>query len=64
MLFQILNHRYEWNLPYILTSNLPVKEFRRYIDFDGSERIWDRLNEQGKILVFDWESYRKVRSRT
>jgi DNA replication protein DnaC len=58
VLFQILNYRYENNLPFILTANLPMKEFRKYIDFDGYERIWDRLNKQGKILVFDWESYR------
>ncbi len=60
-LFEILDKRYKYCKPYILTSNLSEKEFREYIDFDGHDRIWDRLHETGKILYFDWTSYRQRR---
>jgi len=57
-LFEILDTRYKLCKPYVLTSNLDQGEFRKYLDFDGHARIWDRLYETGTILYFDWESYR------
>lgn len=55
ILFDILNERYERCKPSILLSNLTKDEVRGYL----GERIFDRMREDGgKVLVFDWESYR------
>lgn len=55
LLFDILNERYERRLPSLLLSNLPLDQLRAYL----GDRIMDRLREDdGEVLVFDWESAR------
>lgn len=55
-LFQIINTRYEEQLPTILVSNLMPKELAPAL----GERCVDRLREGGGIaLVFDWKSARR-----
>jgi len=61
-LFEILDNRYKQKLPTIITSNLSSEDFQKYIDSDGINRVWSRLNETAVILDFNWESYR-VRSQ-
>lgn len=54
-LFQIINGRYEDQLPTIVISNLPAKELPAAM----GERCVDRLREAGGIAVgFDWKSAR------
>lgn len=56
ILFDIINSRYERQRPSLLISNLDVDGVR---DFIG-ERAFDRLREGGgKVVVFDWGTYRK-----
>jgi DNA replication protein DnaC len=56
ILFDILNDRYEKRKPTIIISNLSKDEVFNYL----GERVADRLREDGgKLLVFDWESYRR-----
>jgi DNA replication protein DnaC len=56
-LFQIINSRYEEQLPTIVISNLSSKELPAAL----GERCVDRLREGGGIAVgFDWESARKA----
>lgn len=55
MLFDVLNERYERQLPTILISNLTLSEVKAYL----GERIFDRLREDsGEVVTFDWESHR------
>lgn len=54
-LFQVINSRYEEQLPTIVISNLAARELPAVI----GERCVDRLREGGGIAVgFDWESAR------
>lgn len=56
ILFDILNERYEKRKPTILMSNLPREQVITYL----GERVMDRLREDGgRLIVFDWDSYRK-----
>lgn len=55
ILFEIVNDRYENCLPTILISNLNLPSMA---DFAG-ERVIDRMKENGgRLLAFDWKSYR------
>tara|TARA_R100001510_G_scaffold20474_1_gene17857 strand:+ start:1655 stop:2431 length:777 start_codon:yes stop_codon:yes gene_type:complete len=56
LLFDVLNERYEKLKPSILLSNIPTDQLNDYL----GERVTDRLRENGgKMIGFDWESYRK-----
>jgi len=56
MLFDVLNERYEKLKPSILLSNIPREQLSDYL----GERVTDRLRENGgKMIGFDWDSYRK-----
>lgn len=53
-LFEIIDMRYQEELPSIVISNLSVGEIEKHID----ERLVDRLSENGTLMVFDWDSHR------
>ena len=56
VLFDVLNTRYENRKPSILLSNIPKEQLSDYL----GERVTDRLRENGgKVIGFDWESYRR-----
>lgn len=58
ILFEIINGRYEARRPTIIISNLAIGELEHYL----GARAVDRLREGGgKVVVFDWESYRARR---
>lgn len=58
ILFDIINGRYENSRPTIITSNLGALELKDAI----GERSYDRLREGGgKVVQFEWESYRARR---
>jgi DNA replication protein DnaC len=58
VLLEIINGRYETSRPTIMTSNLAAPALEVAI----GERSFDRLREGGgKLVVFDWESYRSRR---
>jgi DNA replication protein DnaC len=53
--FQIINDRYEHMCPTALISNLTPKELKAFL----GDRVMDRMRSSGgKVLIFDWESYR------
>ncbi|SDF80818.1 MULTISPECIES: ATP-binding protein [unclassified Duganella] len=55
IMFDIINGRYESRRPTIIISNLALGELEKYL----GARAVDRLREGGgKVVVFDWESYR------
>jgi DNA replication protein DnaC len=54
---EIINDRYEYRKPTILISNLTMKELGEVL----GERVIDRFHDNGQVLVFDWESYRRKR---
>ena len=54
MLFEIIDMRYQEELPTVVISNLSVGEIEEHID----ERMVDRLSENGTLMVFDWKSHR------
>ena len=55
ILFDVLNERYERCKATILMSNLTAAEVKDYL----GERVMDRMREDGgKVVVFNWESYR------
>ena len=56
VLFDVLNERYEKLKPSILLSNIPGEQLADYL----GERVTDRLRENGgKMIGFDWDSYRR-----
>lgn len=55
-LTEIIDNRYEKMYPTILVGNLTLPEISKIV----GDRIIDRFREDGKVLVFDWESYRKA----
>lgn len=61
ILFNLIDGRYKLQRPTIYTTNLTQEEFREFADFDGKERVWDRILETCVVLHFDWDSYRRKR---
>lgn len=59
LMFSILNARYNQMKPTMLISNLAREPLEAYL----GERAFDRMREGGgRMVVFDWESYRGVRA--
>ena len=55
-LFDLINRRYNAVRPTMILSNLSAPELSEYL----GDRIMDRLRQGGgKLLVLNWESYRK-----
>lgn len=55
LLFDVLNDRYADMRPTILLSNLDADAVKEFL----GERVLDRMREDGgKVMAFDWESYR------
>lgn len=52
---EVINNRYEAMKPTILISNLTVPQVEEVL----GKRAVDRFHENGKFLVFNWESYRR-----
>ncbi len=58
LLFEVFNGRYENIRPSVIVSNLNLKEIKNYLGI----RVLDRLLEgDSKIILFEWESFRKFR---
>lgn len=55
---EIINDRYEAMKPTLLLGNINLKELTEQL----GDRPIDRFREGGKIVRFDWESYRKTQS--
>ena len=54
ILFDVLDGRYREGLPTVVSSNLN----RQGLQDALGERMYDRLRDGGKVLVFDWASHR------
>ena len=54
ILFDIINRRYQDQMPMILLTNQGKEGFKQYL----GDRAFDRLREAGRWVPFDWESYR------
>lgn len=55
LIFDVLNERYELNRPTLCISNLDIAGVAEFL----GDRIMDRMREGGgKVLTFDWQSYR------
>lgn len=54
ILFDIINRRYEDQLPTIIATNQGKDGLKNYL----GDRTFDRLREGGKWVAFDWESHR------
>jgi DNA replication protein DnaC len=55
LLFDVLNERYEAQRATLLLSNLDADEVKSIL----GERVLDRMREDGgRVIVFDWESFR------
>ncbi|OAD17272.1 DNA replication protein DnaC [Achromobacter insolitus] len=56
-LFEVINGRYQELKPTIVISNLAIEPLKNYL----GERVIDRLREGGgRMVVFDWPSYRRA----
>lgn len=55
LLTEVINDRYESRSPVILISNLDLQALERYLGF----RAMDRLCEDGRVLPFTWQSWRR-----
>jgi DNA replication protein DnaC len=56
-LTEIINDRYNWLKPTIISGNVTIPDLERII----GERVIDRFREGGRVIVCDWKSYRKAR---
>lgn len=54
ILFDLINRRYEDQMPMILLTNQGKDGFKQYL----GDRAFDRLREAGKWVAFDWASHR------
>lgn len=54
ILFEVLDRRYRDMLPTILLANQSKDGIKQFL----GERAYDRLTETGRIVTFEWESYR------
>jgi len=52
---ELINTRYNNMLPTIIIGNITLSEATDYLGI----RVIDRLKDGGKIMVFDWDSFRK-----
>ena len=52
---EIINNRYNNELPTVLIGNVTMTQATEYL----GERVIDRVRHGGRVVVFDWESYRK-----
>ena len=56
MLLDLIDHRYEYEKPTLITTNLKFEEMSKSFDERISTRVFDKKN----ILIQDWETnYRK-----
>jgi len=53
-LFEVLDRRYREQRPSVLVTNRDVAGLKETL----GERVFDRLTETSKMVVFDWESHR------
>lgn len=53
-LFDILDYRYREVLPTILITNLNLEGIKKVL----GERVFDRLKDSSKLIIFNWESQR------
>lgn len=60
-IYEVIDSRYRAQKPIIITTNLDKKTLRDYLNTDGVERIWDRINEMTTTIVFDCEEWRGKR---
>lgn len=58
-LFQIIDRRYRDRRPTILMANLSPVELQKLL----GDRVFDRLREVSKVILFDWDSYRPTARR-
>ncbi len=59
ILTEIINERYGAERPTIMIANLTMAEFTQTL----GERVVDRFREGGRVVVFDWPSYRPQKYR-
>jgi len=55
IIFEVIDLRYENMLPTIFISNLNLQEIKNYI----GDRVIDRMMENGKVVIFNWKSFRR-----
>lgn len=56
ILSEIIDERYERRLPLLIVTNIDTKEeLEKWL----GKRAYDRLTENGRALLFDWESHRR-----
>ena len=53
-LLDVIDRRYQLELPTVIASNLALPEIRKTL----GERCFDRLREQSSKVIFDWHSLR------
>ncbi len=55
LIYEVINDRYIQDLPTVLISNETVEGMTQIL----GERVMDRLAENGRVVAFTWESYRR-----
>jgi DNA replication protein DnaC len=54
---EIINNRYNNMIPTIVVGNVDLTEAIEYL----GQRAIDRIKDNGHIIIFDWESHRKLK---
>lgn len=55
LIYEVINDRYIQDLPTVLISNETVDGMTEIL----GERVMDRLAENGRVVAFTWDSYRR-----
>lgn len=60
ILYYLIDERYNNFKPVIICTNVDIPELKKAIDFDGSDRVSDRLREMigDRLCCMNWETYR------
>ncbi|WP_437188295.1 ATP-binding protein [Planctomicrobium sp. SH668] len=61
-LYRVVEGRWRERQPTWMTINLPMEETRRYAREIFSAPVWDRLIDNAKIVICNWESFRECES--
>ena len=61
--FNIVNYFYENNKNLILITNSKMEDLFKTFGERNAAALFDRLNEMGMIIDFNWESYRETKKQ-
>lgn len=60
-LYNLIDTISRQNITCVISTNFNSKDLEKFLQFNGSDKIYDRLKERLVAFVFDWDSRRKMK---